>query len=119
MVREQTASGTGIRHDEAKRRVPTMTTLTIVAERDEGLRPLIRSAIENEMRLLEAGARRTKRRIAAFEQQYSIATDDFLSQYESGSIQECLDFDEWIGEHRTLQRLRERQEALRGVRVED
>ena len=31
----------------------------------------------------------------------------------------ALDFAEWIGEHRTLLRLREKMAAVRGLRIED
>ena len=96
-----------------------MTTLTIVAENGRGLKPLLSSAIDNEMRLLEAGAQRTERRIREFEAKYGFRTREFLAQYEVGDLHECLDFDEWVGEHRTLVRLREDQAALRGLRIED
>jgi hypothetical protein len=96
-----------------------MTTLTIVTEQDRGLKPLLRSAIENEMRLLAAGAARTERRIREFERRYELTTDVFLTRYESGALRESLDFDEWVGEHRTLARLHENQDALKGLRIED
>ena len=95
-----------------------MTTLTIVTERGGVVKPLLRSAIENEMRLLEAGALRTERRIREFESQYGFMTDEFVIRYESGELKESLDFDEWVGEHRALARLRENQEALRSLRLE-
>jgi hypothetical protein len=45
-----------------------------------------------------------------------MSTQEFISTYENDEIEENLDFDEWIGEFRLLERLREKVETLRGIR---
>lgn len=96
-----------------------MAALTLITNSDRQLKPLIEAAIVNELRLLEAGLRRTQARLSAFEKQYGLTTEEFLTRYENDELQETLDLAEWIGEVRLLSRLREKVEALRNVRFEN
>ncbi len=96
-----------------------MTTLTITAERDKGVKPLLSTAIENEIRLLKAGIRKTERRLLEFEQAHGLTTGIFIQKYEAGEMNENLAWDEWIGESRTTALLHDKLEALQGVRIED
>ncbi len=51
-----------------------MTDLRLVSTRKRQLKPLVEAAIANELRLLEAGVRRTEQRLLAFEEKYSLGT---------------------------------------------
>ena len=93
-----------------------MAELTLVSPLGRRLRPLVEAAIQNELRLLAAGIRRTEQRLRAFEDQYGLATAEFLSQYENDQLEETLDFDEWIGEWRMLERLQDNASTLREIR---
>jgi hypothetical protein len=93
-----------------------MTELTLVSTRQLPLRPLVEAALTNELRLLEAGIRRTERRLREFEMAHRMSTTDFLQRFENDELGETLEFAEWVGEYRLLQRLHEKTEALRGVR---
>jgi len=44
-----------------------MTDLRLVSTRKRQLKPLVEAAIANELRLLEAGVRRTEQRLLEFE----------------------------------------------------
>lgn len=96
-----------------------MKALTIVSDTQHQLRPLLEAAIENEVRFLEAGLRKTKDKIRAFENQYKLTTPDFLSRYENDELKESIDFENWIGESRLLDRIDEKITALRGIRFEN
>ena len=96
-----------------------MTDLRLVSTRKRQLKPLVEAAIANELRLLEAGVRRTEQRLLAFEEKYSLETQKFISRYENDELEETIDFDEWIGEFRLLIRLREKADTLRGIRFEN
>ena len=96
-----------------------MSELTLVSTHKRPLRPLVQAALENELRLLEAGIRQTEQRLSAFEAKYQLSTADFQRRYESDELTETLDFAEWVGETRLLERLREKVETLRGVRFAD
>lgn len=96
-----------------------MTTLTITMEHDVGAKALVKAALDNEVRLLETAIRRTQSHISSFERQFKTATSAFLAKYESGSIEESLETDEWIGEHRMLERLQDSRDALREAHLAD
>lgn len=94
-----------------------MTNLTLASDRDDPLESLIRSAVANELRLLEAGLRRTQARLRAFEQQYHLSTEEFAARYARNDIQEDLDTIEWLGEHRMAQSIEAQTEALRAIHI--
>ncbi len=93
-----------------------MTALTLTSSGRRPLRPLVEAAIHNELRLLQAGIQRTEKRLAAFETQYSLSSAEFLRRYENDELAETLDFAEWIGEYRLLERLRDKVETLQEIR---
>jgi len=93
-----------------------MTDLRLVSTRNRPLKPLVEAALANELRLMEAGIRRTEQRLQAFEQKYHLGTQDFIVRYENDEMEETLDFDEWIGEFRLLARLQEKADTLKDIR---
>ena len=92
-----------------------MAELTLISESQTGLRSLIESALSRESGLIEIGIRQTEQRLQTFERRYAMKTADFLSRYEQDGLDETLDFAEWIGESRLLERLREKMQMLRGI----
>jgi hypothetical protein len=92
-----------------------MTELTLVSTHGRSLKSLVKAAIENELRLLDAGVWRAEQRIKLFEAQYRLKTPDFIARYENDELEETLEFAEWIGESRLLTRMREKADTLRGV----
>lgn len=92
-----------------------MTELTLISKRQRPLKPLVEAALANESRLLEAGIQRTEKRLRDFEAQYQMSTDEFLRCYENDELEETLEFAEWIGEYRMLERLCEKASTLREI----
>ncbi len=92
-----------------------MTVLKLTSSRETPLRPLVEAALQNELRILQAGIRRTEQRLQAFEAQYHMASAEFLRRYENDELQETLDLAEWIGEYRLLTRLREKAATLQEI----
>ena len=78
-----------------------MAELILVSPRQRLLRPLVEAALQNGLRLLETGIRRTQQRLSAFETRYGLSTAEFLRRYENDELQETLDLAEWVGEYRT------------------
>jgi hypothetical protein len=93
-----------------------MSAVTLVSPTERPLRSLIEAALHNELRLLQAGIRRTEQRLKAFEAQYDLSSDEFLRRYENDELSETLDLAEWIGEIRLLERLREKANTLQEIR---
>lgn len=92
-----------------------MAELTLISPHRRRLRPLVEAAIQNELRLLQAGIQRTQGRLRAFEAQYSLTTTEFLRRYENDELQETLNFAEWVGEYRLLRRLQDKVATLQEI----
>lgn len=92
-----------------------MAELILVSPRQRLLRPLVEAALQNELRLQEAGIRRTQQRLSAFETRYGLSTAEFLRRYENDELQETLDLAEWVGEYRMLERLQNKATTLREI----
>lgn len=93
-----------------------MTALTLTTSRQRPLRPLVEAALNNELRVLQAGIQRTEQRLKVFESQYGLSSHEFLQRYENDELAETLDFTEWVGEYRLLERLHEKAKTLQGIR---
>ena len=93
-----------------------MAALTLTSPRPRPLRPLVEAALTNELRLVQAGIRRTEQRLRAFETQHGLSSREFLRRYENDELPETLDFAEWVGECRLLERLREKADTLQEIR---
>ncbi len=89
-----------------------MAELILRSPRGRSLKPLVEAALQNEHRILQAGIRRSQQRLQELEVRYGLSTDEFLQRYENNQIEETLEFSEWIGEHRMLERLKEKAQAL-------
>ena len=93
-----------------------MTELTLFSSRQHALKPLVEAALQNEIRMLAAGIRRTQQRLQDFETRYGLATAEFVRGYENDELAETLEYAEWIGEFRLLSRLQEKIDTLREIR---
>jgi hypothetical protein len=93
-----------------------MSELRLISEHERQLKPLVEAALKNEIRLLEAGIKRTKENMHKFEKKFHLSTLEFIGRYENDEMEETMDYAEWIGEHRMLERLLEKAETLRGIR---
>jgi hypothetical protein len=92
-----------------------MHELKLVSKSKHQLKPIVEAALENELRLIEAGIRQTEQSLKKFEEQYQLKTKDFISRYENDKFEETMDFAEWIGEFRMLERLHEKADTLRSI----
>lgn len=92
-----------------------MNQLTLATTRQRPLRPLIEAALDSEIRLLEAAIRRTEGRLRGFEAAHRMSSAEFLQRYENDELPETLEFAEWVGEYRLLNRLSEKADAYREI----
>lgn len=95
-----------------------MTQQVIVTTEEAiALKPLIESAIRSEIKVLDLGLERTSQRIRAFETQYGLTSEEFENLFNTGRIEENLDFIEWAGEIKTYRLLKAQKTALQGARL--
>jgi hypothetical protein len=81
------------------------------------LKPLLESAIQSELRMLDLGLARTAERLRAFETQYGLTSEEFAHRFETGEVNENLDFIEWAGEIKTARLLQNQRQALQSVQL--
>jgi len=93
-----------------------MANIRLISKGKHQLKPLVEAALANELRLMEASIRQAELKLQEFEKRYQIHTQEFISRYENDEMTETMDFAEWIGEFRLLERLREKAETLKDIR---
>jgi len=84
----------------------------VTTDAPAALKPLLASAIQAEVRMLELSLARVAERLRVFEQLYSLTSEEFTYRFASGEIGESLDYIEWAGEIETYRRLEEQRQAL-------
>jgi len=89
----------------------------IRARNADALKPVVRMAIEREIKLLGHSIQRTQERLAAFEKQFSMSTDKFLRRFTKDDLGETLDFIDWFGETKILAQLQEQKSALERAEI--
>ena len=96
-----------------------MNELKLVSKAEHVLKPIVEAALENELRLIEAGIKQTEQHLKKFEEKYQLNTQDFVINYENDQFEESMDFIEWIGESKLLKRLLEKADTLRSISFEN
>ena len=86
--------------------------VVVTTDAPAALKPLLASAIQSELRMLELGLARITERLQAFKKQYSLTSEEFEQRFETGEVGERLDYIEWAGEIKTYRRLEEQWQAL-------
>lgn len=92
--------------------------VVIRTHRKASLKPLLESAIQREIRSLEVGIRRTRERLAQFEDTYRMTSAEFERRLVSREIEETPDFTDWRMEMGMLHLLEEQTKALREAEVD-
>ncbi len=93
-----------------------MSELRLISPRHRQLKALVEAALANELRLIQAGIGRTEHKLQEFEVRHGLSSTEFIQRFEQGKLEETLDFAEWIGEYRLLERLREKADTLQEIR---
>jgi len=86
--------------------------IVVNTQNSETMRPILRSALHRELKLLEQGIRRTLMHLASFEKQYNMGTDEFLPRFNKDDLGETPDFIDWYGETKMLASLYEQKKAI-------
>jgi hypothetical protein len=86
--------------------------VVVTTDAPAALKPLLASAIQAEVRMLELGLARLAERLQAFEKQYGLTSEEFAQHFATGEIGESLDDIERAGEIETYRRLEGQWQAL-------
>jgi len=83
----------------------------------ENLRNLIRLAVENQLRVINFGIAKTKRKLGELEKETGMNSKDFYKQFQKGKLGDDFKFIRWAGEYETLERLQKDYTDLQGIEL--
>ncbi len=92
-----------------------MAELTIKSKDPEALRRIIESALSEKLQSVKTGIKKTEERILTFETKYQLSTEEFIKQFNNNELPHNFDFDEWIGESKILEHLKQTKKSIEEI----
>lgn len=92
--------------------------IVIKSNAEEPIKPLAESAIRNQLKTLQHGIKRTKERIAGFEEKTGMSSADFERKLSDGSIEETLETIDWNMELAALKLLEGQHRSLSEAKID-
>jgi len=92
--------------------------MKIVTDNRLLLEPLVRSAMEQERRMIALGLERTRSRIAEFEGRFQMDSQEFEKRLHNLELDETVEFSEWRMELGMLRLLEQQYKALSDARFD-
>lgn len=80
-------------------------------------KPILQTALQREIHLVEYAILRTQERLAEFEKKFGMSTSEFERRFHPGDLEETLDFIEWWGEVKTLRLLDEKLAVVKTAHI--
>ena len=94
-----------------------MARVIIKPQTADNLRNLIRLAVENQLRVIDFGIAKTKRKLGELEKEIGMNSKDFYEEFQKGKLGDDLKFIRWAGEYETLERLQQDYSDLQGIEL--
>ena len=92
-----------------------MAELKLRSKDPDSLKRIIQSALSERLQSVTAGIKRTEARLQEFETKYQLSTEEFITRFNNDELSHNFDFDEWIGESRTLIHLQQTKESIEEI----
>jgi len=92
--------------------------ITIQTNNIQRFKPLLKSALEREAKLLDYAIERTHQALAPFETRYTMTTDEFERKFKAREIEETLDFLDWWMEVEALRHLEAQRGSLTDAKLD-
>lgn len=92
--------------------------VTITTPNAKRFKPLLRSALEREARLLEHSIMRTRQALEVFETRFGMKSADFERKFKAKEIEETLDTLDWWMEIEALHHLEEQRQSMREAKLD-
>ena len=94
-----------------------MTTVQITSDSDNSTLDIIKDAIEAELKRLELGLQKTDKQIAAFENEYQISSETFLSKFAAEDMKNGdPEYIAWAGELKIREKILTDLKRLKEIR---
>ena len=94
-----------------------MTRINIESDHKRDVMSPVKSSLAMQRKVLQAGLRRTKARLKAFEKEFGQTSQSFYRAYQAGKMGDDEKVMEWAGEWETYQELKKVLDLLKGARV--
>jgi hypothetical protein len=92
--------------------------IVIKTNAQEPIKPLVETAIRNQLKALQHGIVRTKERIAEFEKQAGVTSAEFEEKLKSGMIEETIETMDWNMELAALRLLEGQYQSLSEAKID-
>jgi hypothetical protein len=94
-----------------------MTRIHIESDQREAVTSLVKGSLETQRKVLQAGLKRTKARLKAFEKEFGQPSQKFYRAYQTGKLGDEEKIMEWAGEWETYQELKKALALLEEAEV--
>jgi len=94
-----------------------MAQVIIRAQAADNLKNLIKAALENQLRVINFGIAKTKRKLGELEKESGMDSKYFYEEFRKGKLGDDFKFIRWAGEYETLERLQKDCNELQGVEL--
>ncbi|MEA1992003.1 MAG: hypothetical protein U9N58_07400 [Thermodesulfobacteriota bacterium] len=82
-----------------------MAQVIIQPKNADNLKSLVKTAVENQMRVLSYGIAKTKRKLEELEKETGLDSRDFYKKFRKGELGDDFKYIRWAGEYETLEQL--------------
>lgn len=83
----------------------------------EELKTLVKGALENEIKIITIGLKKTEENLQKLEERYKMDSETFYERYSSGEMGDNIEYIRWAGEVETLKRLQRNLKELSEAEV--
>jgi len=94
-----------------------MAQIIIRSQATDNLKNLIKVAVENQLKVINFGIAKTKRKLGELEKESGMDSKCFYEEFQKGKLGDDLKFIRWAGEYETLERLQKDSDELQGVEL--
>lgn len=94
-----------------------MSRIIIQPQTADNLRNLVRSTVENQLRAINFGIAKTKKKLAELEKESGMDSEIFYKEYQEGKLGDDLKYIRWAGEYETLGQLQKDYNELQGTEL--
>jgi len=94
-----------------------MAQVIIQPQATDNLKNLIKGAVENQLRVINFGIAKTKRKLRELEKESGMDSKYFYESFQKGELGDDFKFIKWAGEYETLERLQIDSNELQGVEL--
>ena len=82
-----------------------MARIIIEPQNANNVKSLVKSAVENELKIIGFGIDKTKKRLEELEKKFGMDSGNFYRKFNEGKMGDDLEYIRWAGEYETLQQL--------------